>query len=40
MFVPATPMTTSQHPRMAAFPAKQYPAAMPTSGTNPLSCAK
>ena len=40
MFVPATPMTTSQQPRMAALPAKQYPAAMPTSGTNPLSRAK
>ena len=29
-------ITTSQHPSSAALPAKQYPAAIPTSGTRPL----
>ena len=35
MFVPATPMTTSQQPRIAAFPAKQYPDAMPIERDQP-----
>src|SRR5581483_4984624 len=37
MFDPSVAMTTSQHPRMAALPAKQYPLVMPTNGTSPLS---
>ena len=35
MLAPSVAMTTSQHPRMAALPAKQRPDAMPTSGTWP-----
>ena len=37
MFAPAVPTMTSQHPRIAAFPAKQNPDTIPTSGTSPLS---
>ena len=32
-------ITTSQQPSSAALPAKQYPEAIPTSGTRPLSWA-
>ena len=35
MFESFVAMTTSQQPRMAALPAKQYPALTPTSGTSP-----
>jgi len=37
MFESAVAMTTSQHPRMAALPAKHRPELMPTRGTSPLS---
>ena len=40
MFESSVAMTTSQHPRIAALPAKQYPALTPTSGTSPDSSAK
>jgi hypothetical protein len=37
MFESSVAITTSQQPRIAALPAKQYPAAIPTSGTRPDS---
>ena len=37
MFESSVAITTSQHPRIAALPAKQYPALTPTSGTVPES---
>ena len=40
MFDPSVAMITSQQPRMAALPAKQYPLTIPTRGTRPLRRAK
>ena len=37
IFAFAVAMTTSQHPRITALPAKHRPEVMPTSGTSPLS---